>query len=180
MDCWPANLVGVFFLVLLISDVYYSQYMDMPFHAIVGIIGTLFFWLVCSVLGETIASSVLVVPGIFLLFYLAIGYWSEQIIKANTPPPPFEPECPKPCPDVCPPPPVIDTCPPPIDDNCGADNSCNPCDPVTNQDIDLGCSSDSSVSDSTSVVASNSISTSKSISSSKSISNSTSISTLQS
>lgn len=164
MECWPANLVGVFFLVLLISDVYYSQYMDMPFHAIVGIIGTLFFWLVCSVLGETIASSVLVVPGIFLLFYVAIGYWSEQIIKANTPPPPFEPSCPKPCPEVCPPPPPIDTCPPPTDDNCGADDDSEP---VTNQDIVPECSSDSSVSVSTSV------------STSKSISNSTSMTTVE-
>lgn len=161
MECWPANLVGVFFLVLLISDVYYSQYMDMPFHAIVGIIGTLFFWLVCSVLGETIASSVLVVPGIFLLFYVAIGYWSEQIIKANTPPPPFEPSCPKPCPEVCPPPPPIDTCPPPTDDNCGADDDDSKL--VTNQDIVPECCSDSSVSVSTSVSTSKSISKSTSM-----------------
>ncbi len=82
--------------------------MDLPFHAIVGIIGTLFFWLVCSVLGETIASSVLVVPGIFLLFYVAIGFWTDQIITANTPPPPPGSSCLKPTPDVCPTPPPVE------------------------------------------------------------------------
>ena len=119
MDCWPANVVGVFFLVLLISDVYYLQYLDLPAHSLIGIMVTLFFWLICNVLGEYIAAAILIIPGIFFLFYLAIGFWASELINVAKPRPAFNrKKCRPPPRQDCPIIPPVDVCPISKDESC--------------------------------------------------------------
>ena len=70
MACWPANIVGGFFVALLIIDTVGGNFLDLPYHGIVGIILTCVFWLVCSAFGEAISGAILLVPAIFLLVVL--------------------------------------------------------------------------------------------------------------
>ena len=65
--CWPSNTVGAFFVALLIIDTIYGNFIDLPFHAIVGIILTCVFWLLCSTFGVGISGAVLLVPAIVVV-----------------------------------------------------------------------------------------------------------------
>lgn len=97
MACWPANVVGAFFVVLFMSDLVIGDFDDLPFHSISGILLTVIFWLICATLGESISSAVLIVPLIFLFVFII----SKWMIK---PPKECPKECPKkeePCPDKC-------------------------------------------------------------------------------
>uniref|UniRef100_A0A6C0KM28 Uncharacterized protein n=1 Tax=viral metagenome TaxID=1070528 RepID=A0A6C0KM28_9ZZZZ len=68
--CWPANVVGAFFIAILIIDTVCGYFLDLPYHGIVGIVLTCIFWLVCSTFGEAISGAILLVPAIFLLAVL--------------------------------------------------------------------------------------------------------------
>ena len=68
--CWPANVVGAFFIAILIIDTVYGNFLDLPYHGIVGIFLTCIFWLVCSAFGEAISGAILLVPAIFLVVVL--------------------------------------------------------------------------------------------------------------
>jgi len=100
MNCWTASVVGAFFIIVLISDVLQGFYGNLPIHSILGIIMTLLFWVLCTGLGEEIAAAILVIPGIFLVFYLTIFYINDQIsltapLNTTSCPKP-EDDCPKP------------------------------------------------------------------------------------
>jgi len=68
--CWPANTVGAFFIALLIVDSLNGNFLDLPYHAIVGVTLTCLFWLVCSTFGVSISAAILVVPAVVLIIVL--------------------------------------------------------------------------------------------------------------
>jgi hypothetical protein len=125
MACWPANIVGAFFVALLIFDTMMGEYDDLLPHSAAGIVFTFIFWLVCYVLGESVSAAVLVVPSVVLIvFVFSIwfvgksmkqrGYCMSKGQGDQCLPPPAKPKCPPPKPK-CPPPAASlkPKCPPP-------------------------------------------------------------------
>ena len=125
--CWPAYIVGLFFILLIIFDIIQKQYSLLVYHGIIGVCVTGLLWGVCILAGESIAMATLVVPLIFISIYLLhmtsyekIGHFvkrdspkSDTCIPKLTstihppevcPEPPPEPPCPEPevCPEPCP------------------------------------------------------------------------------
>ena len=70
MACWPTNVVGAFFLALLVFDMVKGQFNDLTYHAIVGVVLTGLFWAVCFFVGEAVSGGILLVPATFLLVFL--------------------------------------------------------------------------------------------------------------
>jgi uncharacterized membrane protein len=68
--CWSANIVGAFFVALIALDTFNGNYGDLPYHAIIGIITTCLFWLICTILGGWVSAAILFVPAIFLVAIL--------------------------------------------------------------------------------------------------------------
>ena len=113
MACWPANIVGAFFLALLIFDMIYKKWEDMLGHGILGLVLTGLFWGICAGIGESVSGGILLVPVVFLVVFLATAWF----IGKNTDPkiicPPEDDGCKKkakvkailvPRTDNCPPP----------------------------------------------------------------------------
>lgn len=74
MACWPATIVGAFFIVLILFDIYISNYNDLPMHGVTGVLLTLVFWVICSTLGQGISAGILVVPATFAIVFI-LGIW---------------------------------------------------------------------------------------------------------
>lgn len=70
MGCWPANLTGAFFLALIIFDLVYKQWSDLPYHSVVGVVLTGFLWFLCGIIGPSITGSILLVPAVFMIIFL--------------------------------------------------------------------------------------------------------------
>jgi len=81
MACWPANIVGSFFIALLVFDSIVGDYEDLLPHSVVGVITTLVFWLICFVLGEQVSGAVLVVPSVFATIFLFSLWFFGQSMK---------------------------------------------------------------------------------------------------
>lgn len=115
MACWPANIVGAFFVALLIFDTMTGDYDDLLPHSAAGIVFTFIFWLVCYGLGESVSVAVLVVPSVVLIVFVFTIWFVGQSMKHRgycmskgqgyqcLPP---KPKCPPPAPPKpkCPPP----------------------------------------------------------------------------
>lgn len=108
MNCWTASVVGAFFISVLIWDVLQGFYGNLPLHSILGIIMTLLFWVICTGFGEEIAAAILVIPGIFFIFYLIIDYVNGEftdkkvlIQESTSCPKPEDDDCSKPKNDDC-------------------------------------------------------------------------------
>ena len=79
-----ANIMGLFFIGLLIFDMSTNSWGDLPVHAAIGIILTLFYTGVCYIIGEAISSAILFVPAIFLFaFLLASWLLRNNLIKQH-------------------------------------------------------------------------------------------------
>ena len=98
MACWPANVVGAFFVSVLIIDCIMGTYGNLLTHSIVGIIVTIIFFMICGTLGEDLSASLLVVPSILILvFVLSLWFIGESLrnrgycIKKDTCDPGLEP-----------------------------------------------------------------------------------------
>jgi hypothetical protein len=79
-----ANLMGLFFISLILFDIITNDWSDLPLHAGIGIIVTFLYFLVCNVLGEAISSAILFVPAIFLFaFILASWLLRNNLLKQN-------------------------------------------------------------------------------------------------
>ncbi len=125
MACWPTNIVGAFFVALLIFDAMMGEYDDLLPHSATGIVFTFVFWLVCYGLGESVSAAVLVVPSVVLVvFVFSIwfvgksmkqrGYCMSKGQGDQCLPPPPKPKCPPAAASLkpkCPPP--KPKCPPP-------------------------------------------------------------------
>ena len=81
MACWPANIVGAFFVVLLLVDATVGNYDDMSMHGITGVLMTLLFWFVCSILGEAVSGAVLAVPAVVVLIFMFSVWFVGKSIK---------------------------------------------------------------------------------------------------
>jgi len=111
MACWPATIVGAFFIVLIIFDTYISNYDDLPMHGVTGVLLTLVFWVICSTLGESLSAAVLVVPATFTIVFI-LGIWVTKKSLQNrgccvtcdtsTADPVPKPKCPPPKPKCSP------------------------------------------------------------------------------
>jgi hypothetical protein len=98
MACWPANVVGAFFVSVLIIDCIMGTYGNLLTHSIVGIIVTIVFFMICGTLGEDLSASLLVVPSVLILvFVLSLWFIGESLrnrgycIKKDTCDPGLEP-----------------------------------------------------------------------------------------
>lgn len=79
--CWPANVVGAFFIAVLVVDMAQKNYGDLPYHAIVGIVMTFLFWLVCSFVGASVSGGILIVPAVFLSVFLFTVWFMNESLK---------------------------------------------------------------------------------------------------
>lgn len=106
--CWPATIVGAFFIILLLFDAYISNYDDLPMHSITGVLLTLVFWVICSTLGQSLSAGILVVPVTFVVVFI-LGIWITKKSLQNRgccltcevpecPAPKPKPKCPPPKP----------------------------------------------------------------------------------
>lgn len=81
MSCWTANIVGAFFLSLIIYDLVKKEYDDLPYHAIVGILLTLLYWGLCNLGGDALSGAVLIIPGIFVAVFLFTVWFTGESLK---------------------------------------------------------------------------------------------------
>ncbi len=109
MACWPANVVGAFFLALLVFDMVKGSYNDMPTHLGVGIVLVILFWAVCFFVGESVSGGILLVPATFVIVFL-FSMWlaGRSLINRGCcvrcerdPNGPDGPDGPQPAPNTC-------------------------------------------------------------------------------
>lgn len=82
MACWPANTVGAFTLALLIFDFIQKDYSNLPIHALFGAILVALFWIVCSLVDESVSAGLLLVPLVFLgIFVFTIWFTGQSLQK---------------------------------------------------------------------------------------------------
>ena len=79
--CWPANVVGAFFIAVLIFDMIQKNYGDLPYHALAGVVLTFLFWLVCSFVSVTVSGALLIVPAVFLSVFLFTVWFMNESLK---------------------------------------------------------------------------------------------------
>jgi len=80
--CFPAYIVGILFIALIVYDIVKKEYSSLTNHGIIGVCLTLIFWILCILLGEEISMGVLTVPLIFLIiFLLSIWFMNESFKK---------------------------------------------------------------------------------------------------
>ena len=118
MACWPANIVGAFFVALLIFDTMTGEYDDLLPHSAAGIVFTFVFWLLCYGVGESVSAAVLVVPSVVLVVFV-FSIWfvgksmkqrgycmskgkGDQCLPPKPKCPPPKPKCPPPKPKCTP------------------------------------------------------------------------------
>jgi len=81
MACWPANVVGAFFVALISFDMFRGDWFDLPFHGIVGIIMTGLFYFICMFLGESVSAAVLVVPVVLITISGLTLWFARETLK---------------------------------------------------------------------------------------------------
>ena len=81
MACWPANVVGAFFVSVLIIDCILGTYGNLITHSIVGIIVTIVFFMICTLMGEDLSAALLVVPSILALAFVLSLWFIGQSLK---------------------------------------------------------------------------------------------------
>jgi len=81
--CWPANIVGAFFIALIIFDIIQKNYSDLPYHGIVGILLSGLLWGLCLLVGPNISMATLVVPLVFLGIFLFSVWFMNESMKAR-------------------------------------------------------------------------------------------------
>lgn len=78
-----ANLMGLFFIGLLIFDMSANDWGNLPVHASIGILVTVIYTFLCFLIGEEISSAVLFVPVIFLFAFLLAAWLLRNNLKEN-------------------------------------------------------------------------------------------------
>ena len=71
---WPSYSVGAFFMAVLFFDMVTNDWRDLPYHAIIGLIITGFYALLCLVLSDTLAGAALLIPAAALIGFM-IALW---------------------------------------------------------------------------------------------------------
>jgi hypothetical protein len=81
MSCWTANIVGAFFLSLVIYDLVKKEYEDLPYHGGIGILLTLLYWGLCNLGGDALSGSALVIPALFIGVFLFTVWFTGESMK---------------------------------------------------------------------------------------------------
>lgn len=80
--CWPANIVGIFFVALIIFDIVQKEYSSLPYHGILGVCVTGLLWGLCWLIGPSATMATLIVPLIFAgIFLFTIWFTNESMKK---------------------------------------------------------------------------------------------------
>jgi hypothetical protein len=80
--CFPAYIVGILFIALLIFDIVKKDYSSVPRHGIIGVCLTVILWILCVLVGESISMGVLIVPLIFgIIFLFSVWFMNESFKK---------------------------------------------------------------------------------------------------
>jgi uncharacterized membrane protein len=79
--CWPANVVGAFFIAVIIFDMVQKKYGDLPYHALSGVVVTFLFWLVCSFVSVTVSGAILIIPTVFISVFLFTVWFMNESLK---------------------------------------------------------------------------------------------------
>jgi len=81
--CWPANIVGAFFIALLIFDIIQKNYSALPYHGITGILLSALLWGLCILVGPNITMATLVVPLVFVGIFLFSVWVMDESMKSR-------------------------------------------------------------------------------------------------
>lgn len=81
--CWPAYIVGAFFVGLLSFDIIQKDYSSLPHHGVAGVCVTGLLWGLCWLVGPSITMATLVVPLIFLGIFLFSVWLMNESMKAR-------------------------------------------------------------------------------------------------
>jgi hypothetical protein len=79
--CWPANIVGAFFIALIAADILQKKYGDILYHSVIGGILTAVFWGLCVFVGTGISAGVLVIPLLFTAIFLFTIWFTNESMK---------------------------------------------------------------------------------------------------
>ena len=79
--CWPANVVGAFFIAVIVFDMVQKNYGDLPYHALVGVVLTFLFWLICSLVSVSVSGAILIVPAVFITVFLFTVWFMNESLK---------------------------------------------------------------------------------------------------
>ena len=80
---WPTYTVGAFFMALLIYDIGTNDWIDVPFHAVIGLVLTGVYMLISMFIGETIAGAALLIPAVALLGFMVSAWMSGESLKSR-------------------------------------------------------------------------------------------------
>jgi hypothetical protein len=71
---WPSYIVGAFFMAVILFDIITNEWRDLPYHAVVGLVLTGFYALLCLLLSDTVAGAALLIPAAALIGFM-IALW---------------------------------------------------------------------------------------------------------
>ncbi len=77
MICVSAYIVGLFSIALIIYDIVQKDWDNLAPHGLGGAFFTLLFLFLCTILGENITLTVLIIPALFFLTF-AFGIWMTR------------------------------------------------------------------------------------------------------
>ena len=82
-DKWPSYTVGAFFLALIIYDMIINDWIDLPYHAIIGLLLTGIYTLICVFINDTIAGAALLIPAVALIGFMVALWMSGENLKSR-------------------------------------------------------------------------------------------------
>ena len=81
--CWPAYIIGAFFVALVAFDIIQKDYSSLPQHSIIGVCVTGVLWILCWLIGPSVTMATLVVPLIFVGIFLFSVWLMNESMKAR-------------------------------------------------------------------------------------------------
>jgi len=74
------NILGIFCISVIIYDVLMSNWIDLPYHAIVSVVFLSFFYGACLLLGDTISLAILLIPTVVVVIsFVTIWFMGESL-----------------------------------------------------------------------------------------------------
>lgn len=80
---WPAYIVGAFFMALVIYDIVTNDWIDVPFHAVLGLVLTGIYMLISMFISDTIAGAALLIPAVALIGFMVAAWMSGESLKSR-------------------------------------------------------------------------------------------------
>lgn len=82
-DKWPSYTVGAFFLALILYDMIINDWIDLPYHAVIGLVITGIYTLICVFISDTIAGAALLIPAVAFLGFMVALWMSGENLKSR-------------------------------------------------------------------------------------------------